>query len=168
MPMSSRPLTLSRTRTRPGARSWNFALAETYNIAAIKKGPVSLSEVECLHSQGVVHRDIKPEYLFFDTQRHLKVCLISHFLTNDQEMSHLGFLHPDIFFILISVYDPPHAARLVDIWAWGIVYYCLHFREMPWRVAQTSYTLYAAYTQACTSHLLKDAHSHIIKGTLRL
>lgn len=52
--------------------------------AAIKKGGMSPSEVECcfkqilngvayLHSQGVAHRDIKPENLFFDTKGHLKI-----------------------------------------------------------------------------------------------
>lgn len=52
--------------------------------AAIKKGGMSTSEVECcfkqiltgvsyLHSQGVAHRDLKPENLFFDTKGHLKV-----------------------------------------------------------------------------------------------
>lgn len=43
-------------------------------------------------------------------------------------------------------------ARLVDIWACGIVYYCLHFQELPWRAAQpTTDTLYAAYATACAS-----------------
>ena len=42
-------------------------------------------------------------------------------------------------------------ARLVDIWACGIVYYCLHFQELPWRIAQFSDALYAAYAQACAS-----------------
>jgi protein-serine/threonine kinase len=52
--------------------------------AAIKKGGMSPSEVECcfkqilngvqyLHSQGVAHRDIKPENLFFDTKGHIKI-----------------------------------------------------------------------------------------------
>lgn len=54
--------------------------------AAIKRGGMSPSEVECcfkqiltgvqyLHVQGVAHRDIKPENLFFDTKGHLKVCI---------------------------------------------------------------------------------------------
>jgi serine/threonine protein kinase len=42
-------------------------------------------------------------------------------------------------------------ARLVDIWACGIVYYCLHFQEMPWRAAQTSDSMYASYASACAS-----------------
>jgi protein-serine/threonine kinase len=42
-------------------------------------------------------------------------------------------------------------ARLVDVWACGIVYYCLHFQEIPWRVAQPADTLYAAYASACSS-----------------
>lgn len=66
--------------------------------AAIKKGGMSPSEVECcfkqilngvsyLHSQGVAHRDIKPENLFFDTKGHLKVTfflsLLPYWSTND-------------------------------------------------------------------------------------
>ena len=57
--------------------------------AAIKKGGMSPSEVECcfkqilngvayLHGQGVAHRDIKPENLFFNATGHLKVCRIDH------------------------------------------------------------------------------------------
>lgn len=52
--------------------------------AAIKKGGMSPSEVECcfkqilsgvayLHNQGVAHRDIKPENLFFNSRGQLKV-----------------------------------------------------------------------------------------------
>ncbi|KAF8641547.1 hypothetical protein AX16_009924 [Volvariella volvacea WC 439] len=52
--------------------------------AAIKKGGMSPSEVECcfkqllngigyLHSQGVAHRDIKPENIFFDAKGKLKI-----------------------------------------------------------------------------------------------
>lgn len=54
------------------------------------------------------------------------------------------FLKP---FSLPTAYD----ARLVDIWACGIVYYCLHFGELPWRVAQQSDPLYATYAAACAT-----------------
>jgi len=45
----------------------------------------------------------------------------------------------------------PYDARLVDIWACGIVYYCLHFQELPWRAAQPTDQLYFTYVTACTS-----------------
>jgi protein-serine/threonine kinase len=48
---------------------------------------------------------------------------------------------------ILAAYD----ARLVDIWAIGVVYYCLHFEELPWRVAQASDALYAAYASACAN-----------------
>lgn len=42
-------------------------------------------------------------------------------------------------------------ARLVDVWACGIVYYCLHFQELPWTVAQPSDSLFAGYVSACAT-----------------
>ncbi len=42
-------------------------------------------------------------------------------------------------------------ARLVDIWACGVVYYCLHFSELPWRAAQQADQLFASYASACNS-----------------
>jgi protein-serine/threonine kinase len=57
---------------------------------------------------------------------------------------------PHDFLLPRLAYD----ARLVDIWACGIVYYCLHFQELPWRAAQAATdTLYAAYAQACANPL---------------
>jgi serine/threonine protein kinase len=55
--------------------------------AAIKKGHMSPSEIECcfsqilqgvsyLHSQGVAHRDLKPENIFFNGKGQLKVGFI--------------------------------------------------------------------------------------------
>jgi len=57
------------------------------------------------------------------------------------------------FHILIALWAglAAYDARLVDIWAVGVVYYCLHFQELPWRVAQTSDGLYAAYASACAN-----------------
>ena len=39
----------------------------------------------------------------------------------------------------------------MDIWACGIVYYCLHFQELPWTVAQPTDQLFAAYVSACNT-----------------
>jgi len=57
------------------------------------------------------------------------------------------YIAPEQFAGGRAAYD----ARLVDIWACGIVYYCLHFQELPWRVAQPTDRLFAAYVAACNS-----------------
>ena len=65
-----------------------------------------------------------------------------------RKMKHIIMLFaPFDHSMALAAYD----ARLVDIWAVGIVYYCLHFQELPWRVAQASDGLYAAYTSACAN-----------------
>ncbi|KAL4068965.1 Pkinase-domain-containing protein [Scleroderma citrinum] len=148
--------------------------------AAIKKGHMSPSEVECcfkqiltgvsyLHSQGVAHRDIKPENLFFDTQGHLKIgdygaSTVYRLPWESTIHMSTGLCGSEPYIAPEQFLGKPYDARLVDIWACGVVYYCLHFEEMPWRVAQTSDTLYAAYAQACTSHPLKDPHL-LVKDT---
>lgn len=64
--------------------------------------------------------------------------------------------HP-IRFAHLSVSDRSESghvaydARLVDIWACGIVYYCLHFQELPWTVAQPTDQLFSAYVAACNT-----------------
>ncbi|THH27489.1 hypothetical protein EUX98_g6704 [Antrodiella citrinella] len=147
--------------------------------AAIKRGGMSTSEVECcfkqiltgvsyLHEQGVAHRDLKPENLFFDTKGHLKIGDYGastvyrlpwestiHMSTDGFHLTHSSTL---MFPLLAYTFfprlfrggDAAYDARLVDIWACGIVYYCLHFQELPWTVAQPTDPLFAAYNSACS------------------
>ncbi|KAI6043775.1 Pkinase-domain-containing protein [Pisolithus marmoratus] len=146
--------------------------------AAIKKGGMSPSEVECcfkqiltgvsyLHSQGVAHRDIKPENLFFDTKGHLKIgdygaSTVYRLPWETTVHMSTGLCGSEPYIAPEQFLGKPYDARLVDIWACGIVYYCLHFQEMPWRVAQMSDTLYAAYANACIAHPLKDKDLDVI------
>lgn len=140
--------------------------------AAIKKGGMSPSEVECcfkqiltgvsyLHSQGVAHRDIKPENLFFDTKGHLKIgdygaSTVYRLPWETTVHMSTGLCGSEPYIAPEQFLGKPYDARMVDIWACGIVYYCLHFQEMPWRVAQMSDSLYAAYANACIAHPIKD------------
>lgn len=39
-------------------------------------------------------------------------------------------------------------ARLVDVWAAAIVFYCMQFQELPWRVAKPTDSTFSAYAQA--------------------
>ncbi|EPS98106.1 hypothetical protein FOMPIDRAFT_1024800 [Fomitopsis schrenkii] len=133
--------------------------------AAIKRGGMSPSEVECcfkqiltgvqyLHVQGVAHRDIKPENLFFDTKGHLKIgdygASTVYRLPWEQTV-HMstGLCGSEPYIAPEQFLGKPYDARLVDIWACGVVYYCLHFQELPWTVAQPTDHLFAAYASAC-------------------
>ncbi|KZV95626.1 Pkinase-domain-containing protein, partial [Exidia glandulosa HHB12029] len=141
----------------------------------IKKGGMTAPEVECcfrqmlsgvayLHSQGVAHRDIKPENLFFDGKGHLKARANFALFIGDYGASTVyrlpwestvhkstGLCGSEPYIAPEQFLNTPYDARLVDVWACGIVYYCMHFHEIPWRVAQQSDPLYAAYAQACST-----------------
>ncbi|KAM6497804.1 other/HAL protein kinase [Amanita muscaria] len=138
--------------------------------AAIKKGGMSPSEAECcfkqilygiqyLHSQGVAHRDIKPENLFFDGKGHLKIgdygaSTVYRLPWETTVHMSTGLCGSEPYIAPEQFLGKPYDARLVDVWACGIVYYCLHFQELPWRAAQPSTDpLYAAYAQACANPL---------------
>jgi protein-serine/threonine kinase len=141
--------------------------------AAIKKGGMSPSEVECcfkqiltgveyLHSQGVAHRDIKPENLFFDGKGHLKIGdygASTVYRLPWEATVHMssGLCGSEPYIAPEQFLGKPYDARLVDIWACGIVYYCLHFQELPWRAAQQSDTLYTAYASACIANPVQSS-----------
>ncbi|KAL1703349.1 kinase-like domain-containing protein [Schizophyllum commune] len=137
---------------------------------AIKKasiGGMSPSEVECcfkqilygvqyLHSQGVAHRDIKPENIFFDRKGHVKIGdygASTVYRLPWEATIHMstGLCGSEPYIAPEQFLGKPYDARLVDIWAVAVVYYCLHFQELPWRAAQPSDALYAAYANACNS-----------------
>ena len=74
------------------------------------------------------------------------------FLGKRKQLASFPVYHPSncfraILHVILAAYD----ARLVDIWACAIVYYCLHFQELPWTVAQPTDPLFAAYQSACQS-----------------
>jgi len=135
--------------------------------AAIKKGHMAPGEIECcfrqillgisyLHSQGVAHRDIKPENIFFNGKGQLKIgdygaSTVYRLPWETTVHMSSGLCGSEPYIAPEQFLGKPYDARLVDIWAVGIVYYCLHFQELPWRVAQASDGLYSAYASACAN-----------------
>lgn len=122
--------------------------------AAIKRGGMSQAEVECcfkqivhgisyLHSMGVAHRDIKPENLLLDSQGHIK---ITDFGVSDvfrmcwEKSTHYskGLCGSEPYIAPEQFEHREYDARLVDVWAAAIVFYCMQFQELPWRVAKLS------------------------------
>lgn len=122
--------------------------------AAIKRGGMSQAEVECcfkqiingityLHSMGVAHRDIKPENLLLDAMGHIK---ITDFGVSDvfrmcwEKSTHYskGLCGSEPYIAPEQFEHKEYDARLVDVWAAAVVFYCMQFQELPWRVAKMS------------------------------
>ncbi|KAG0338994.1 serine/threonine-protein kinase HAL4/sat4, partial [Podila horticola] len=122
---------------------------DLYN--AIKQGHMSRTEIDCnfkqlingiayLHSMGVAHRDIKPENLLLDGQGRLK---ITDFGVSDvfrmcwEKTPHLskGLCGSEPYIAPEEFKTKEYDARRVDIWACGIVYYCMVYQGIPFRAA---------------------------------
>lgn len=122
--------------------------------AAIKKGNMRQVEMESyfkqtiegihyLHSMGVAHRDIKPENLLLDGKGHIK---ITDFGVSDvfrmcwEKSTHYskGLCGSEPYIAPEQFEQKEYDARLVDIWAAAVVYYCMQCQELPWRVAKMS------------------------------
>ncbi|GAA6000143.1 hypothetical protein JCM5350_000689, partial [Sporobolomyces pararoseus] len=131
--------------------------------AAIKKGDLEPAEINSyfkqiiagisyLHSMGVAHRDIKPENLLIDAKGHVK---ITDFGVSDvfrmcwEKKTHLskGLCGSEPYIAPEQFEHKEYDARLVDVWAAAVVFYCMHFQELPWRVAKPSDPSFGPYLQ---------------------
>ncbi|GAA5993286.1 hypothetical protein JCM11641_001119 [Rhodosporidiobolus odoratus] len=131
--------------------------------AVIKKGDLGPPEINSyfkqiiagvayLHSMGVAHRDIKPENLLLDAKGHVK---ITDFGVSDvfrmcwEKTTHLskGLCGSEPYIAPEQFEHKEYDARQVDIWATAVVYYCMTFSELPWRVAKSSDPSFGPYTQ---------------------
>ncbi|GAA5934310.1 uncharacterized protein JCM15063_004536 [Sporobolomyces koalae] len=131
--------------------------------AAIKKGDLEPAEINSyfkqiiagisyLHSMGVAHRDIKPENLLIDAKGHVK---ITDFGVSDvfrmcwEKKTHLskGLCGSEPYIAPEQFEHKEYDARLVDVWAAAVVFYCMHFQELPWRVAKQSDPSFGPYVQ---------------------
>ncbi|GAA5906605.1 uncharacterized protein JCM6883_004531 [Sporobolomyces salmoneus] len=131
--------------------------------AAIKKGDLEPAEINSyfkqiiagisyLHSMGVAHRDIKPENLLIDAKGHVK---ITDFGVSDvfrmcwEKKTHLskGLCGSEPYIAPEQFEQKEYDARLVDVWAAAVVFYCMHFQELPWRVAKPSDPSFGPYLQ---------------------
>ncbi|KAI8349484.1 kinase-like domain-containing protein, partial [Mortierella sp. GBAus27b] len=122
---------------------------DLYN--AIKQGHMGRIEINCcfkqlingvayLHSMGVAHRDIKPENLLLDGNGRLKITdfgVSDVFRMGWEKSPHLsrGLCGSEPYIAPEEFKTKEYDARRVDIWACGIVYYCMVYQGIPFRAA---------------------------------
>ncbi|CAG8641184.1 283_t:CDS:2, partial [Acaulospora morrowiae] len=131
--------------------------------AAIKSGFMTSVEINCcfkqlimgvgyLHSTGVAHRDIKPENLLLSEKGHLKITdfgVSDVFKTCWEGVVHMskGLCGSEPYIAPEQFETKEYDARLVDVWACGIVYYCMIYQGIPFRMATPNDPNYANYLE---------------------
>lgn len=127
----------------------------------IKQGKMQLDDIhsffkqlliglDYLHSIGVAHRDLKPENLLIGKDNQLRIADFGSadvFRVAWQEHSRLSdgicgttpYMAPEIF------EDKGYWAAPVDVWAVGIIYFCMRFDGVPFGSAQLTDVNYPIY-----------------------
>lgn len=91
------------------------------------------SAIEYLHSNGIVHHDIKPSNFLLDSHKNIKICdfgISSQYRSNEQCCTRKGtlpFMSPEL--LKVKMHNPFKD----DIWALGVSLYYMAYGQLPWK-----------------------------------
>ncbi|CAG8477084.1 5715_t:CDS:2 [Racocetra fulgida] len=115
---------------------------------AIKSGHMATTEIDCCFKQLI--RGV--ENLLLDENGHLKITdfgVSDVFRTCWEEAAHMskGLCGSEPYIAPEQFETKEYDARLVDVWACGIVYYCMIYQGIPFRMATPSDPNYTNYLE---------------------
>ena len=128
--------------------------------------------IQYIHSRCIAHLDLKPENILVYNcggDFHIKIIdfgVSTVFCVNDKQVlldKRVGtpeFNSPEQF---QTSYKP----QLADIWAFGIILYCLHTSRMPWKTARDSDYNFSSYKQGLVD-IFKQEHDNLLKNCLEI
>lgn len=126
-----------------------------------------LEGVKYLHSNGVCHRDIKPDNILIDKRGNIRLCDFGHstmFKLKDYRRLRTVAGTPE--FMAPEVLRGDYDGRMADIFSMGVTLVNMFTGKLPWKMASPRDQAYAAYRQM-TYHCY-DPFNRIREPTLRL
>ena len=93
-----------------------------------------VAALDCCHEQGVIHRDLKLENVLFESKARQRIKVVDFGISgmckgNIHEKNDAGTLRYMAPEVLLSYHTTANPA--IDIWAVGIMMYCMVFETFP-------------------------------------
>ncbi|OHT04063.1 CAMK family protein kinase [Tritrichomonas foetus] len=92
-----------------------------------------ISALQFLHSNGWTHRDLKPDNILIDTKGKIKLTDFGHCGEVNKKDPMMCTLCGTYYYIPPEVMEEhPYDGKKADIWALGVVMYCMATGQLPW------------------------------------
>lgn len=174
------PYIVKTLALRPGRRSALYSVMEYYEgenlakrirrkqglapIEALRLGEQLLQALETLHRQGVIHRDVRPNNLIFETQSHeLRLLGLGSSRIEALQESGTGVSTSALSYCAPELHTGAPAAESTDLYAAGVTIYRMLTGEYPYGkirtpedVGQSDYVALGKYKEGLPS-VLDDA-----------
>ncbi|ELA42279.1 CAMK/CAMKL/CHK1 protein kinase [Vittaforma corneae ATCC 50505] len=126
-----------------------------------------LEGVKYLHSNGICHRDIKPDNILMDRKGNIRLCDFGHStMFKLKEYRRLKTIAGTPEFMAPEILKRDYDGQMADIFSMGITLVNILTGKLPWTIASPTDKRYVAYTQM--KYHCYDPFNRIREPTLRL